>query len=390
MTEKVKVLLLEREDHQRSFKSLSLEYKQAVSAGVSLDSIHSPNKTDKSPSSLRRDRSSRLDLSKSQKSSDSKLKDLDSSGGRTSVFGRKLQDDMAWGARARTEEAEVIYSEMSSDIGQDTSGISSSSLKEHLAQLGSYDQKLEQTLGRGNLNGHDWIVTSLGSDLRLYVGSKLSFSSDDWRFNPHSLFECLERFSQMLDSSTEQAVSHLKEVLDELKSAQHSIENEHTVARNTSYINIEDHSGPIALRTETEQSEPVNFSPELEDPYKSSDASLELSTYSSKQKPQASKTELDQKSREVQDLKRINKALQEKSTILQQRLAEDVEEVRFKAMRIKQLFSSHLAKLPPQKDTKTEEFINMICSLFELTEAERVSISKQRQGLKKGFFSSLL
>lgn len=289
MGEKVKVLLLEREDQQRKYNSLSLEHRHAL-ANDSRDSKHlSANSAPVPPLS---ERKTKPVLNRSQRSDDSRGPQK-SSVRRSTVFGRLINQSRpvdistSWaGARVQTEGAEYLDSEMSSEIAPDVSGVSEL-FKDQLTELDSYGQKHEATLGQGSLSGLDWLLARQGSELRLYIESKLAFSSEDWRFNPRLMLECLQRLSSSLDNAPDQANHRLKQLVDELRIGSDA----ELVARNTSIINLADSLRDFDSSLRADRAEASNFWGEGDYAFKSSDSSLELSTYSSNHKPTATAQE---------------------------------------------------------------------------------------------------
>jgi chromosome segregation ATPase len=354
MNEKVKALMMDREHHQQLIRSLSADYTGVVLpySAKTLLTEDGLLKEVQGPLNDSRSDSIKVDNSLDEARWLSTLKDSESNRGR------------------RTEEAEHQMSGL----------VSASFLQEQLAGLGETEQRPEGTLGEGNFQGHEWSLYAEASDILLVIDSKLVFSSGDWRHNPTALLDCFERLAQTLAESAERAEVQLKEVISELRCNQGSRGTRHVSCINFAFPD------PAESPQIEDQSESFHFNPENAiAEFKSSDASLELSDYSSFQSPKRS---LTVPSREVSELKQLNAELHDKSLKLQQRLSEQVED-KLNAKLTRRQFLGILGKLP-QKDTKTEEFITKVCGLLELSQTDRAKVEHKRRKVSKGFFSYML
>jgi chromosome segregation ATPase len=376
MSSKVKVLLVEREDLQRKCNSLSMDFKRTASDSAEMRSsaqLSSGNE------SLRRQRDD-LQYLESSRRSDTSHRYLDSYRGNDSAKAVRTEPGPDHWAGATSNAAEGLHTEMSSEIVKDESRLSASSLQEQVADF----EEQGGTLGQGRYRRHGWRVTVQASEIRFVIDSKVVYSSEDWRLNPSTILDCLDSLAQSFKESSQQAEAKLNEVIAELQSVRGQTDVKHNPGQVTGHDESDEDS--LARRFETEWSEQVRTFLGDENS-KSSDISLDLSDSDTKLQRLTAKAK--RLSLENSDLRLKNQDLRSKSAKLHQRLTEDTEESRYKAMQSKQIFLTNLSKLS-LKDSKTEELINLVCSLMEMPQSERVMVEKQRQSVKKGFFSKLL
>jgi chromosome segregation ATPase len=75
----------------------------------------------------------------------------------------------------------------------------------------------EVTLGEGQFDGQQWRVAVFGTELKMYVEEALVFSTEDWLMNPDALRLSLERIAKALEVPVDQAEIKLYEFLQDYK-----------------------------------------------------------------------------------------------------------------------------------------------------------------------------
>jgi hypothetical protein len=269
------------------------------------------------------------------------------------------------------EDAVVDFEESAVSLGGETER--TEEVKE-LQFIGSS----EQVVGEGLFNGKEWRVMGLDTEVKLFIDDACVFSSEDWLLNPEALRLSLDRVAKALGVPVDQAEMKLYEVLQSQAALLES-----GPQRKLSFAPaVEDSEGAFsaAFRTDTEPG--VLIQDECSS--KPSETSFELPSMSSRPVHTRKESLL-----EISELHRSNQALQEKLTKLQQHTAEEVEDSKLKLLKVRQSFMQKASSFP-MKDAKTEEFMRFLCDLLELQLSERLRLEKSRSPAKKGFFASML